>query len=69
MVVKNLTDRELILEKGTIIDSFIISAPSSTKNRKKKRGPDGHSVKKETAWYFGYKAHMAWIRIQVLFIT
>lgn len=58
MVVKNLTDRGLILKKGTIVDSTIISAPSSTKNKEKKRDPDAHSVKKGTAWHFGYKAHI-----------
>lgn len=58
MVVKNLTDRGLILKKGTIVDSIIISAPSSTKNKEKKRDPDAHSVKKGTAWHFGYIAHI-----------
>ena len=58
MVVKNLTDRGLILKKGTIVDSTIISAPSSTKNKEKKRDPDAHSVKKGNAWHFGYKAHI-----------
>ena len=57
-VLKTLTDRGLILKKGTIVDSTIISAPSSTKNKEKKRDPDAHSVKKGTAWYFGYKAHI-----------
>ena len=45
MVLKTLTDRGLILKKGTIVDSTIISAPSSTKNKEKKRDPDAHSVK------------------------
>ena len=58
MVVKNLTDRGSILKKGTIVDSTIISAPYSTKNKEKKRDPDAHSVKKGTAWHFGYKAHI-----------
>ena len=58
VVVKTLTNRGLILKKGTIVDSTIISAPSSTKNKEKKRDPDAHSVKKGTAWYFGYKAHI-----------
>ena len=58
MVVKNLTDRGLILKKGTIVDSTITSAQSSTKNKEKKRDPDAHSVKKGTAWHFGYKAHI-----------
>ena len=58
MVVKTLTDRGLILKKGTIVDSTIISALSSTKNKEKKRDHDAHSVKKGNAWYFGYKAHV-----------
>ena len=58
VVLKTLTDRGLILKKGTIVDSTIISAPSSTKNKEKKRDPDAHSVKKGTTWYFGYKAHI-----------
>ena len=58
MVVKTLTERGLILKKGTIVDSTIISAPSSTKNKEKKRDHDAHSVKKGNAWYFGYKAHV-----------
>ena len=58
VVVKTLTDRGLILKKGTIVDSTIISAPSSTKNKEKKRDHDAHSVKKGNAWYFGYKAHV-----------
>lgn len=46
LVVKTLTERGLILKKGTIVDSTIISAPSSTKNKDKQRDPDAHSVKK-----------------------
>lgn len=58
LVVKTLTDRGLILKKGTIVDSTIIEAPSSTKNKEKQRDPDAHSVKKGSDWYFGYKAHV-----------
>ena len=57
-VVQTLKDRGLILKKGTIVDSTIISAPSSTKNRERQRDPDAHSVKKGNNWYFGYKAHI-----------
>ena len=57
-VVALLTGRGLILKKGTIVDSTLISAPSSTKNREKKRDPDAHSVKKGNTWHFGYKAHV-----------
>ena len=45
-VVSMLTERGLILKKGTIVDSTIIAAPSSTKNEEKQRDPDAHQVKK-----------------------
>ena len=57
-VVGMLMERGLILKKGTIIDSTIISAPSSTKNKEKKRDPDAHQTKKGNTWHFGYKAHI-----------
>ena len=57
-VVALLTERNLILKKGTIVDSTFIESPSSTKNRGKKRDPDAHSAKKGNTWHFGYKAHV-----------
>lgn len=57
-VVRLLTERGLILKKGTIVDSTFIEAPSSTKNRKKERDPEAHSSKKGNTWHFGYKAHI-----------
>ena len=57
-VVELLTKRGLILEKGTIVDSTFIEAPSSTKNKDKKRDPEAHSAKKGNTWHFGYKAHV-----------
>ena len=57
-VVELLTQRGLILKKGTIVDSTIIEAPSSTKNKEKKRDPDAHQTKKGNTWHFGYKAHI-----------
>ena len=56
-VVDLLTERGLILKKGTIVDSTIISAPSSTKNANRQRDPEAHQVKNGNMWYFGYKAH------------
>lgn len=58
LVVKKLTHRGLILKKGTIVDSTIIEAPSSTKNKEWQRDLDAHSVKKGSDWHFGYKAHI-----------
>ena len=57
-VVKMLKQKGLILKKGTIVDSTIIAAPPSTKNKEKKRDPQAHSVKKGSTWHFGYKAHI-----------
>lgn len=53
-----LQERGLLLKKGTIVDSTLISAPASTKNREKKRDPEAHSTKKGNTWHFGYKAHV-----------
>lgn len=57
-VLTLLQAKGLILKKGTIVDSTIINAPSSTKNREKKRDPDAHQTKKGNEWRFGYKAHI-----------
>ena len=57
-VLELLQERGLLLKKGTIVDSTIISAPSSTKSKEKKRDPDAHQVKKGNTWHFGYKAHI-----------
>ena len=57
-IVNFLTERGLILKKGTIVDSTFIEAPSSTKNQKKERDPEAHSSKKGQTWHFGYKAHI-----------
>lgn len=53
-----LMDRGLDLKKGLIVDSTIISAPPSTKNKGKQRNPDAHQTKKGNTWHFGYKAHI-----------
>jgi len=53
-----LENNGLILKKGTIVDSTIISAPTSIKNAEKTRDPDAHQVKKGNQWYHGFKAHV-----------
>ena len=52
-----LTERGLMMHRGTIVDATIINAPSSTKNEKKERDPEMHQTKKGNQWYFGMKAH------------
>ena len=48
----------LILKEGTIVDATIIAAPSSTKNKEKKRDPEMSSTKKNNNYHFGMKAHI-----------
>ena len=57
-VLEALKEQGKVLKKGTIVDSTIIAAPSSTKNREKKRDADAHQTKKGNTWHFGYKAHI-----------
>ena len=57
-VVELLTKRGLILKNGTIVDSTIISAPSSTKNTSRQRDSEAHQTKKGNMYYFGFKAHI-----------
>lgn len=46
-----LLERGLMLKKGTIVDSMLISAPSSTKIKEKKRDPEAHFTKKGNMWH------------------
>ncbi len=53
-----LSERQLLMKEGTIVDATIIAAPSSTKNAHKERDPEMHQTKKDKQWYFGMKAHI-----------
>ncbi len=53
-----LSENGMKIGNGTIVDATIISAPSSTKNRDKKRDPEMHQTAKGKQWYFGMKAHV-----------
>lgn len=57
-VNRYLAENGLSVTKGTIVDATIIAAPSSTKNKDKKRDPDMHQTKKGNQWHFGMKAHI-----------
>jgi len=54
----HLSERNLLMREGTIVDATIIAAPSSTKNQSKERDPQMHQTKKGNQWYFGMKAHV-----------
>lgn len=58
LVNKLLEGKGLILKEGTIVDATIIAAPSSTKNKEKKRDPEMSSTKKNNNYHFGMKAHI-----------
>ena len=53
-----LEQRGLLLKEGTAVDATLIAAPSSTKNKDKKRDPEMHSSQKGNEWHFGMKAHI-----------
>ena len=53
-----LVERGVLLRQGTIVDTTLISAPSSTKNQDRQRDPEMHQTKKGNQWYFGMKAHI-----------
>ncbi|MBP0984850.1 MAG: transposase, partial [Oscillospiraceae bacterium] len=48
-VVEQLTARGLIPKKGTIVDSTIIAAPTSTKNKERKRDSNAHQTRNGNA--------------------
>ena len=54
----HLADRGVKVTTGTILDTAIISAPSSTKNAGTAREPEMHQTRKGNAWHFGMKAHV-----------
>jgi transposase, IS5 family len=57
-VVALLSEKQLLMKEGTIVDATIIEAAPSTKNRKKERDPEMHQTKKGNEWHFGMKAHI-----------
>ena len=54
----HLKEKGLLLRRGTVVDTTIINAPSSTKNKDHKRDPEMHQTRKGNQWYFGMKAHI-----------
>ena len=48
----------MAMKRGTIIDARILAAPSSTKNKRKKRYPVMHQDCKEKQWHFAMKVHL-----------
>jgi transposase, IS5 family len=53
-----LRDQGLLVSRGTLVDTSIIHAPSSTKNQEQARDPEMHQTWKSKQWYFGMKMHI-----------
>jgi IS5 family transposase len=58
LIGEYLDENGMKVNRGTIVDATIINAPTSTKNKDKKRDPEMHQTKKGNEWYFGMKAHL-----------
>ena len=58
LINEYLEENGLKVSTGTIVDATIIDAPTSTKNKGKKRDPEMHQTKKGKQWYFGMKGHI-----------
>jgi len=54
----HLKSKGLKIGTGTIMDATLISAPSSTRNKKGERDPEMRQTKKGNQWYFGMKGHV-----------
>lgn len=57
IILDQLEKQWLFLKRWTVVDSTIVQAPSSTKNKKKERDPDMKSTKKWANYHFGMKIH------------
>ena len=55
---EHLASRGLRLREWTIVDTSLVEAPSSTKNKTGKRDPEMRQTKKGNQWYFGMKARI-----------
>jgi len=58
LIAEYLQENGLKVSTGTIVDATIISAPSATKNKDRKRDPEMNQTRKGNQWYFGMKAHI-----------
>lgn len=54
-----LIDQGIQVSQGSLVDATIITAPSSTKNKEKKRDPQMKSTRKNNQYFFGLKLHIA----------
>jgi IS5 family transposase len=53
-----LSDRDLLVTTGTIVDATLIAAPSATKNATKTRDAEMRPTRKGRSWHFGMQCHI-----------
>src|SRR5690625_7700654 len=58
LIQEYLGENGIKVDRGTIVDATIISAPSSTKIREDKRDPEMRETSKGEQWYFGMEDHV-----------
>ena len=50
VVKAHLSERDMTMRQGTIVDATLIAAPSSTKDKAGQRDPEMHQAKKDNQW-------------------
>ncbi len=58
VVGERLGKSGVLVRRGTVVDATIVDAPTSTKNRDRKRDPEMGRTHKGGRWFFGLKAHI-----------
>ena len=53
-----LSEKGLVMKRGTLVDVRLIAAPSSTKDKDKQRDPEMTQTQKGKQWHFGMKVHI-----------
>jgi transposase, IS5 family len=53
----HLTERDLLMRQGVMVDATIIAAPNSSKNEEGQRDPEMLQAKKSNQWHCGMKMH------------
>jgi IS5 family transposase len=56
---RRFAEKNMLFSEGAIVDATIIEAPESRKNSNGTRDPEMSTTKKNSRYYFGFKAHIA----------
>jgi IS5 family transposase len=56
---RSFSEKNILFTEGAIVDATIIEAPDSRKNKERSHDPEMSTTKKNSRYYFGFKAHIA----------